>query len=127
MARGLRQFLWMTAGFEDIDNFVFNDTATTEIYTLSLHDALPIYLANSVSNPLHQGIEISPSIDGNDSATLARFRPSVSSSGETGRSARRAPGAPHPPSRSSTPPPRSMERSGRPRYPRCGTHFLKRV
>ena len=22
----------------------FNDTATTEIYTLSLHDALPIYL-----------------------------------------------------------------------------------
>src|SRR5437764_4089827 len=24
--------------------FVFNDTATTEIYTLSLHDALPIYL-----------------------------------------------------------------------------------
>src|SRR2546423_6124852 len=27
--------------------FFFNDTATTEIYTLSLHDALPI------SNPLH--------------------------------------------------------------------------
>src|SRR3712207_8986862 len=26
--------------------FFFNDTATTEIYTLSLHDALPIY-----SNP----------------------------------------------------------------------------
>ena len=24
-------------------NFFFNDTATTEIYTLSLHDALPIY------------------------------------------------------------------------------------
>src|SRR3712207_9591378 len=23
--------------------FVYNDTATTEIYTLSLHDALPIY------------------------------------------------------------------------------------
>src|SRR5687768_18096729 len=23
--------------------FIFNDTATTEIYTLSLHDALPIY------------------------------------------------------------------------------------
>src|SRR5687768_17960437 len=28
--------------------FFFNDTATTEIYTLSLHDALPIY--NHVSN-----------------------------------------------------------------------------
>src|SRR3712207_7369813 len=26
-------------------SFFFNDTATTEIYTLSLHDALPIYEA----------------------------------------------------------------------------------
>src|SRR6266511_6046211 len=29
------------------DVFFFNDTATTEIYTLSLHDALPISLASS--------------------------------------------------------------------------------
>src|SRR5256886_17373894 len=28
--------------------FFFNDTATTEIYTLSLHDALPISLGNRV-------------------------------------------------------------------------------
>src|SRR3712207_9510548 len=28
--------------------FFFNDTATTEIYTLSLHDALPIYPGRSV-------------------------------------------------------------------------------
>src|SRR5215216_7244980 len=28
--------------------FFFNDTATTEIYTLSLHDALPIYLAREI-------------------------------------------------------------------------------
>src|SRR2546430_17604269 len=27
--------------------FFFNDTATTEIYTLSLHDALPIYLGQN--------------------------------------------------------------------------------
>src|SRR6266513_6503377 len=27
--------------------FFFNDTPTTEIYTLSLHDALPIYLAEA--------------------------------------------------------------------------------
>src|SRR2546430_5231359 len=27
--------------------FFFNDTATTEIYTLSLHDALPIFPADS--------------------------------------------------------------------------------
>src|SRR5260370_19152407 len=29
--------------------FFFNDTATTEIYTLSLHDALPISCANELS------------------------------------------------------------------------------
>src|SRR5690606_39829138 len=28
--------------------FFFNDTATTEIYTLSLHDALPIFLVQHV-------------------------------------------------------------------------------
>src|SRR3712207_8469354 len=28
--------------------FFFNDTATTEIYTLSLHDALPIFLAEGI-------------------------------------------------------------------------------
>src|SRR2546430_8643326 len=30
--------------------FFFNDTATTEIYTLSLHDALPISLARLLSS-----------------------------------------------------------------------------
>src|SRR5256885_16516578 len=33
--------------------FFFNDTATTEIYTLSLHDALPIFLARRTNNLLH--------------------------------------------------------------------------
>src|SRR5260221_12138313 len=31
--------------------FFFNDTATTEIYTLSLHDALPIFLARVARIP----------------------------------------------------------------------------
>src|SRR2546430_7279604 len=31
--------------------FFFNDTATTEIYTLSLHDALPIWRAAPVASP----------------------------------------------------------------------------
>src|SRR3989338_2015750 len=36
--------------------FVFNDTATTEIYTLSLHDALPIYVsANKLSITVRSG------------------------------------------------------------------------
>src|SRR5215813_7640522 len=33
--------------------FFFNDTATTEIYTLSLHDALPISPARNPWNPRH--------------------------------------------------------------------------
>src|SRR5437588_10661645 len=32
-----------------ISFFFFNDTATTEIYTLSLHDALPIYRRRSTA------------------------------------------------------------------------------
>src|SRR3712207_1940616 len=33
---------------EEFVVFFFNDTATTEIYTLSLHDALPIYWIRAV-------------------------------------------------------------------------------
>src|SRR5471030_2000788 len=36
----------VTAGSSTVKGFFFNDTATTEIYTLSLHDALPISDAN---------------------------------------------------------------------------------
>ena len=39
--------------------FFFNDTATTEIYTLSLHDALPIYGVTS-SGQLHTNFKLSP-------------------------------------------------------------------
>src|SRR3712207_9170467 len=35
--------------------FFFNDTATTEIYTLSLHDALPIYAR---PKPLDQPVRV---------------------------------------------------------------------
>src|SRR3712207_9458235 len=34
--------------------FFFNDTATTEIYTLSLHDALPIWMAEMVGEDTTQ-------------------------------------------------------------------------
>ena len=30
--------------------FFFNDTATTEIYTLSLHDALPIWQSGNIKD-----------------------------------------------------------------------------
>src|SRR3712207_9511881 len=38
--------------------FFFNDTATTEIYTLSLHDALPIASTNASSSPLDAAIAV---------------------------------------------------------------------
>ncbi len=37
--------------------FFFNDTATTEIYTLSLHDALPILLLSLRYKELYRGVE----------------------------------------------------------------------
>src|SRR5437762_11092509 len=37
-------------------NFFFNDTATTEIYTLSLHDALPIFATESPTRPQNSPI-----------------------------------------------------------------------
>src|SRR2546423_7575909 len=36
--------------------FFFNDTATTEIYTLSLHDALPIFAGIEVAGRLGAGL-----------------------------------------------------------------------
>src|ERR1022692_1529222 len=38
--------------------FFFNDTATTEIYPLSLHDALPIWTLDFAGNPRVQGPDI---------------------------------------------------------------------
>src|SRR2546427_4902032 len=38
----------------DLILFFFNDTATTEIYTLSLHDALPIWIVQ----PLKDGLDL---------------------------------------------------------------------
>src|SRR2546430_11787451 len=40
-----------------ISFFFFNDTATTEIYTLSLHDALPIYAGYAVSQRRRKRVE----------------------------------------------------------------------
>src|SRR4051794_41336567 len=43
--------------------FFFNDTATTEIYTLSLHDALPISTGSSTSNSVLLDVGWAPSIE----------------------------------------------------------------
>src|SRR2546429_3762472 len=52
--------------------FFFNDTATTEIYTLSLHDALPIYAlrigsqAGQVARVMGRRIEAAMGLTGRD-------------------------------------------------------------
>src|SRR5256885_5979869 len=38
--------------------FFFNDTATTEIYTLSLHDALPIFVVDRTTLPFNSAFRI---------------------------------------------------------------------
>src|SRR5258708_39397579 len=38
--------------------FFFNDTATTEIYTLSLHDALPIFAVEFSDHRMVQGLRL---------------------------------------------------------------------
>src|SRR2546430_2903657 len=45
--------------------FFFNDTATTEIYTLSLHDALPISPARLTTDPAARH-HLPPGSDGGD-------------------------------------------------------------
>src|SRR6266571_9536771 len=91
--------LWLVIVFV-IFFFFFNDTATTEIYTLSLHDALPI------------------------SATAARPRRGCRS----GTRPRRPPGAPRGPGLAGADRPgsahcpttrRGTPRRTRPRHPRC--------
>src|SRR2546430_9097858 len=44
--------------------FFFNDTATTEIYTLSLHDALPIFSASASFWEWFNAYSGSPAIPG---------------------------------------------------------------
>src|SRR5260370_4049567 len=45
-----------------VEFFFFNDTATTEIYTLSLHDALPISL-NGASFPVQVPVREKPFVE----------------------------------------------------------------
>src|SRR3712207_8419328 len=40
--------------YSNHSTFFFNDTATTEIYTLSLHDALPIFPGSDAYSHLYQ-------------------------------------------------------------------------
>src|SRR5438132_8078078 len=63
--------------------FFFNDTATTEIYTLSLHDALPIYRIGRRRGRIV--LAVSPCSAG----TIIRMLPLVAEQGETDRKSTR--------------------------------------
>src|SRR3712207_8150275 len=52
--------------------FVFNDTATTEIYTLSLHDALPISSKRSVRRASSRSSSWSSSPSSNTAPSSSR-------------------------------------------------------
>src|SRR2546430_13498823 len=56
--------MWSVSGtLASLLFFFFNDTATTEIYTLSLHDALPIFRAHPllvVFCDTHEGERVAP-------------------------------------------------------------------
>src|SRR3712207_7732444 len=55
--------------------FFFNDTATTEIYTLSLHDALPIFRLAEAGLEL---LELAPGVDlDRDILAHMAFRPII--------------------------------------------------
>src|SRR5258708_39082273 len=56
-----------------MSSFFFNDTATTEIYTLSLHDALPI----SGDNDLVLGIDRGLGVVALDEAILGLHDPAL--------------------------------------------------
>src|SRR2546430_14621482 len=78
---------WETDGSDSF--FFFNDTATTEIYTLSLHDALPIW-----------GHRAGPSASARSSRPTRRRSPTAwgraPAAGAAGRAGARRPGRPPP-------------------------------
>src|SRR2546430_17172986 len=50
-------YSFMSPTFSYLFFFFFNDTATTEIYTLSLHDALPISFSVGIDPLVHAKLE----------------------------------------------------------------------
>src|SRR3712207_7567568 len=59
-----------------MNGFFFNDTATTEIYTLSLHDALPIWRSSSCSSTSSSTSPRAPAWSCSRGASRGAFRTS---------------------------------------------------
>src|SRR3712207_7188479 len=69
--------------------FFFNDTATTEIYTLSLHDALPIWTARRGARP-GRGSAARSGRRARSRTRGGRGRPRSRTAGPDGRRSRRS-------------------------------------
>src|SRR5437764_4578676 len=52
--------LYLLRSYFMTSSFFFNDTATTEIYTLSLHDALPISAGTTVVMVAEHRVKVDP-------------------------------------------------------------------
>src|SRR2546422_11564836 len=73
--------------------FFFNDTATTEIYTLSLHDALPIFPVGPITLLDEVGLDVAEKVAGvMHDAFGERFAPAPAFAGmvKDGRLGRKA-------------------------------------
>src|SRR5438477_4945840 len=66
--------------------FFFNDTATTEIYTLSLHDALPIWFRGGAARRRHRSGAVDRPAPARRAAACARPR-AERAAGDPGRRA----------------------------------------
>src|SRR5258708_14736696 len=64
--------------------FFFNDTATTEIYTLSLHDALPISATARALPPPRRAKRPRPTVGPSRGRSVRRLRRTHSSPSPTG-------------------------------------------
>src|SRR3712207_7894662 len=71
--------------------FFFNDTATTEIYTLSLHDALPISRGRSSTSAPSSP---TPASSSTTTCPVSRLAPSSSASATSGSTFARLKGGP---------------------------------
>src|SRR5207249_6138086 len=111
-------FMSLTLHYRSFLFFFFNDTATTEIYTLSLHDALPISRPERVGEGHEQrGAGVRARAVGQDDAVAAGCHDLTRCDGRGrggGSACTGAPGRANAPG----PPPSPRGRSSAPRGPR---------
>src|SRR5258708_35872612 len=104
--------------------FFFNDTATTEIYPLSLHDALPIHLSLARHDDAHEIVGLGARLEGRvrkitHGQRLHELGIAPAVHAVTARAVLRVDhGGAHPPAQRPHPPPPAAQPPRHPRTPR---------